>query len=114
MAGANGDLLIVIMIRPHSKFTRKGADLYIDMPITGRTGSPWNEHHCTRTLNDKVSYKVPAGTQPNTMFRLKAKGIKDLKSKKMGDLYVKVLVKIPTNLTEEQRDLIEKLDKTMK
>ncbi|MBR0596682.1 DnaJ C-terminal domain-containing protein [Sinanaerobacter chloroacetimidivorans] len=111
--GANGDLIVEIKIRPHSKFTRKGSDLYIDMPIT-LTQAALGTSIVVPTLKDKVSYKVPAGTQPNTVFRLKGKGIKGLKSKKMGDLYVKVLVKIPTNLTNEQIDLLEKLDKTLK
>ncbi|MEL7654934.1 MAG: DnaJ C-terminal domain-containing protein, partial [Bacillota bacterium] len=99
-------------IEPHSKFTRKGPDIYIDMPITV-TQAALGTSIIVPTLKDKVSYKVPAGTQPNTIFRLKGKGIKDLKSKKIGDLYVKVLIKIPTNLTNEQRDLLEKLDNTL-
>lgn len=108
--GLNGDLIAVIHIKPHSKFTRKGSDLYIDVPITV-TQAALGTSITVPTLKDKVSYKVPAGTQPNTMFRLKEKGIKDLKSKNTGDLYVKILIEIPTNLTKEQRDLFEKLDK---
>lgn len=111
--GPNGDLIVVISIKPHSKFTRKGPDLYIDMSIPF-TQAALGTNIIVPTLRDKVSYKVPAGTQPNTTFRLKEKGIKDWKSKKTGDLYVKVLIKIPTNLTMEQRDLLEKLDNTLK
>lgn len=110
--GANGDLFVEIKIKPHGKFTRKGSDIYVDMPITV-TQAALGASIIVPTLRDKVSYKVPAGTQPNTLFRLKEKGIKDLKSKKPGDLYVKVLVTIPTNLTNEQRDLLEKLDRTL-
>ncbi len=110
--GANGDLIIVIQIRPHSRFTRKGADIFIDMPITV-TQAALGRSIVVPTLKDKVSYKIPSGTQPNTIFRLKGKGIKSLKSKKMGDLYVKVLLKIPTHLTDEQKALFEKLDKTL-
>ena len=111
--GANGNLIVEIVIRPHSKFTRKGPDIYIDMPITV-TQAALGAKIIVPTLREKVSYKVPAGTQPNTMFRLKGKGIKDWKSKRTGDLYVKALVKIPANLTAEQRDLFEKLDNTLK
>lgn len=111
--GRSGDLIAVIHIKPHSKFTRKGSDLYIDVSITVAQAA-LGASIIVPTLKDKVSYKVPAGTQPNTVFRLKEKGIKGLNSKKIGDLYVKVLVKIPTDLTKEQRDLLEKLDQTLK
>ncbi|MDD3168109.1 MAG: DnaJ C-terminal domain-containing protein [Eubacteriales bacterium] len=111
--GGSGDLIVAIKVKPHSRFTRKGADLYIDMPVTV-TQAALGTSIIVPTLRDKVSYKVPAGTQPDTLFRLKGKGIKDLKSKKSGDLYVRILVKIPTNLTEQQRDLLEKLGNTLK
>lgn len=110
--GANGNLIVEINVRPHSRFTRKGSDIYIDVPIT-LTQAVLGTKIIVPTLRDKVSYNIPAGTQPNTLFRLKGKGIKDLKSNKVGDLYVKVLVKIPTNLTAEQRDLFEKLENTL-
>jgi molecular chaperone DnaJ len=110
--GADGDLIVQINVQPHSRFTRKGLDLYIDVPVSV-TQAALGASIIVPTLTDKVSYKVPAGTQPNTVFRLREKGIKDSKKKKIGDLYVKVLVKIPTNLTKEQRDLLEKLDSTL-
>jgi curved DNA-binding protein len=106
--GQNGDLIVVINVQPHSRFTRKGPDLYIDVPITVPQAALGAEI-IVPTLTEKVSYKVPPGTQPNTVFRLRGKGITDSKNKKTGDLYVKILVKIPTNLTKEQKDLLEKL-----
>lgn len=111
--GPNGDLLIEVKIRPHGKFSRKGADLYTDVPIPF-TKAALGTSIIVPALKEKVSYKVPAGTQPDTLFRLKGKGIKDLKSKKTGDLYVRVIVKIPATLTNEQRELLEKLDRTIK
>lgn len=111
--GPNGDLIVLINIQPHSRFIRKGLDIYIDVPVTV-TQAALGASIIVPTLTDKVSYKVPAGTQPNTVFRLRGKGIKNSKSRKTGDLYVKVLVKIPTNLTDEQKDLLEKLDNTIK
>lgn len=111
--GPNGDLIAVIHVKPHSKFTRKGADLYIDVSITVAQAA-LGASIIVPTLKEKVSYKVPAGTQPNTVFRLSGKGIKGLKNKNPGDLYVTVHVKIPTELTQEQKDLLEKLDKTLK
>ena len=79
--GASGDLIVVIKIKPHVRFTRKGSDLYVDMPITV-TQAALGASIIVPTLRDKVSYKVPAGTQANTVFRLKEKGIKGLKTKK--------------------------------
>lgn len=111
--GPNGDLIVLINMQPHSRFTRKGLDIYIDVPVTV-TQAALGASIIVPTLTDKVSYKVPAGTQPNTVFRLRGKGIKNSKSRKTGDLYVKVLVKIPTNLTDEQKDLLEKLGNTIK
>ena len=111
--GPNGDLIVLISIQPHGRFTRKGLDLYIDVSITV-TKAALGAEIIIPTLTDKVSYKVPPGTQPNTVFRLKGKGITDSKNKKTGDLYVRILVKIPTNLSKEQKDLLEKLDDTMK
>ncbi|MDD2504288.1 MAG: DnaJ C-terminal domain-containing protein [Clostridia bacterium] len=110
--GADGNLIVEINVRPHSKFTRKGSDIFIDVPIT-LTQAALGTKIVVPTLNEKVSYNVPPGTQPNTIFRLKGKGIKELKSKRIGDLYVKVLVTIPAELTAEQRDLFEKLEKTL-
>jgi len=109
--GPNGDLYVVISVEPHPLFTRKGNDLWLDMPITFSQAALGDEI-IVPTLKEKVSYKIPAGTQPETIFRLKGKGIKSLKSSKVGDLYVKVTVEVPTKLTGEQRKLIEKLGET--
>ena len=65
------------------------------------------------TLKEKVSYKIPAGTQPDTVFRLKSKGIKSLRTSKYGDLYVKVILEVPTKLTNEQKKLISKFGETL-
>lgn len=111
--GSSGDLIVTVNVQPHSRFTRKGLDLHTDVSIS-MTQAALGAGIIVPTLTDKVSYKVPAGSQPNTVFRLRGKGIKDSKSKKTGDLYVKILVKIPTNLTKEQKELLEKLADTMK
>jgi molecular chaperone DnaJ len=110
--GANGDLIIEVHVRPHNKFTRKGADLYTDVPITFIQAA-LGTNIIVPTLKEKVSYTVPAGTQPNTMFRLKGKGLKALKNKKQGDLYVKVLVEIPKHLTPEQTNLLKQFEQTL-
>ncbi len=111
--GSNGDMIVLINVQPHSRFSRKGLDLYTDVPITV-TQAALGSEIIVPTLTDKVSYKVPAGTQPNTVFRLREKGIRDSRNKKTGDLYVRILVKMPTNLTKEQKELFEKLADTLK
>ena len=59
------------------------------------------------TLGDKVKYKLPAGTQPGTVFRLKGKGIRELRSNRYGNLYVKVDVEVPTKLSSKQKKAIQ-------
>ena len=66
------------------------------------------------TMEEKVTYKIPAGTQPGTTFRLKGKGVKSpTVSSIVGDLYVKVLLEVPTKLSAEQRRLLKEFDEGM-
>ena len=78
----------MINVRPHELFERRGQDLWLEIPITFNQAALGDEI-VVPTLEEKVSYKVPAGTQPDTVFRLKGKGIKSVRSNKKGDLYVK-------------------------
>lgn len=106
--GPNGDLYVVLSVQSHPLFTRKGTDLWLEMPITFSQAA-LGDDIIVPTLKEKVSYKIPAGTQPETVFRLKGKGIKSLRTSKFGDLYVKVTLEVPTKLTGEQKKLISKL-----
>lgn len=106
--GPNGDLYVVVSVQPHPLFTRRGTDLWLEIPITFSQAA-LGDDIVVPTLSDKVSYKIPPGTQPETVFRLKGKGIKSLRSSKVGDLYVKVTLEVPTKLTGEQKKLISKL-----
>ena len=110
--GPNGDLYLVMEVAPHKLFKRKGNDLWIEMPITF-TQAALGDELIVPALSEKVSYKIPAGTQPETVFRLKNKGIKSLRSGKPGDLYVKVNLEVPTKLTSKQKKLIEELGESM-
>ena len=110
--GPSGDLYVVISVQAHPLFLRKGTDLWLDMPITFSQAALGDEI-IVPTLKEKVSYKIPAGTQPETVFRLKGKGIKSLRTSKMGDLYVKVTLEVPTKLTSEQKKLIGKLGESL-
>jgi molecular chaperone DnaJ len=106
--GPNGDLYVVVSVQSHPLFTRRGTDLWLEIPITF-SQAVLGDDIVVPTLKEKVSYKIPAGTQPETVFRLKGKGIKSLRTTKVGDLYVKVTLEVPTKVTGEQRKLIEKL-----
>ena len=60
-----------------------------------------------KDLQDKkIKYKVPAGTQPGTVFRLKGEGVKSLRTNKKGDLYVRVFIEVPTKLSKDQADYL--------
>ena len=104
--GPSGDLYIVLSVSPHRLFKRKGDDLWIEMPITFSQAA-LGDSITVPTLSEKISYKVPAGTQPDTVFRIKGKGIKNVRSGKPGDLYVQVSLEVPTKLSNEQKALIK-------
>lgn len=110
--GPDGDLYIVINVRPHKLFERRGQDLWLEIPISFNQAALGDEI-VVPTLEEKVSYKIPAGTQPGTVFRLKNKGIKSVRSNKLGDLYVKVTLEIPTKLNTKQKKAIEAMGKAV-
>ena len=109
-AGANGgpagDLYIVLQVEPHEIFQRTGDDLRLDMPISFDQAA-LGTTIIVPTLSEKVSYKVPAGTQPGTVFRLKGKGVKSVRGNRYGDLFVKVTLEVPTKLSSEQKKAIK-------
>ncbi|MDR0854277.1 MAG: molecular chaperone DnaJ [Clostridiales Family XIII bacterium] len=104
--GPAGDLYVVIRVEPHEIFTRSGNDLKIDIPITFEQAT-LGDTIIVPTLNEKVKYKVPPGTQPNTVFRLKGKGVKSLRGNKHGDLYAKVILEVPTKLNGDQKKKVK-------
>lgn len=110
--GPAGDLYIVLQVKPHKVFKRSRADLYLEIPISFDQAALGAEI-VVPTLEGKVSYKVPAGTQPGTTFRLKDKGVKYLKREAKGDLYVKVNLEVPTKLNHKQKKAIEDMGKVV-
>ena len=103
--GPDGDLYIVINVAPHKIFERRGQDLWLEIPITFDQAA-LGDDIIVPTLEGKVSYKVPSGTQPDTIFRLKGKGIKSVRGNRKGDLYVKVNLEVPTKLNSKQKKAI--------
>ena len=107
--GPNGDLYIVVTVRPHKLFKRDGTNLYLDMPISFTTAALGGEIDVP-TLNGTVKYTVPEGTQNGTEFRLRGKGIPQVRSSYVGDLIIRVRVEVPTKLTEKQKELLRQFD----
>ena len=106
--GLYGDLYIAMTVKPHKLFKRKGQDLWLEIPVSFAQAALGDEL-IVPTLSEKVSYTIPAGTQPETVFRLKGKGIRSLRGNKMGDMYVKVILEVPIRLNSKQKKLIEEL-----
>lgn len=104
--GPPGDLYIVLSVSPHKLFTRKGNDLWLEIPITF-TQAALGDNIVVPALQEKISYKVPPGTQPGTVFRIKGKGVANVRTGRPGNLYVQVNVEVPTKLTGAQKELIK-------
>lgn len=105
--GPKGDLYITFHILPDGHFIRKGNDLYSKLEIDLFTALLGGEA-IVETLNGKIKVKIKAGTQNGAKIRLKGKGFPIYKEEdKFGDFYAEIMVKIPTDLTEEQRTLFE-------
>lgn len=104
--GQPGDLYILINVAPSKQFTRKGNDIYIDTNISMGKAALGTEI-TVPTVDGDVKYTIPAGTQSGTLFRLKGKGIPRVNSEGRGDQYVKVIVDIPKNLNEKQKEALK-------
>lgn len=104
--GPQGDLYVVISVSPHRIFKRDGYDVICEMPITFVQATLGDELEIP-TLEGKVKYKMAEGTQSGTIFRLKNKGIVNPKGYGKGDQYVKVIIEVPTKLSEKQKDILK-------
>lgn len=108
--GPPGDLYIVFHVRDHEFFERDGDDIYCEMPITFAQAALGDEVEVP-TLHGKVKLKVPAGTQTGTKFRLRGKGVPNVRGHGIGDQHVIVRVVTPTKLTERQKELLREFAK---
>ena len=107
--GPNGDLLIVVNVRPHKLFKRRDYDMYLDLPITFTQAALGAEVDIP-TLDKPVKYNIPEGTQPGTVFRIKGEGIPYLRGSGKGDLYVTAKVEVPRKLSDHQKELLRQFD----
>ena len=111
--GVNGDLLVEIAIRRHPIFTRRNMDVLCEVPITF-TQAALGAQIDVPTIDGKVKYEIPEGTQTGKEFILRDKGIPDVNNpRRRGDHRFTVVVETPTHLTKEQKDLLRQLDGTM-
>ncbi|HEX6179176.1 MAG TPA: DnaJ C-terminal domain-containing protein, partial [Thermoanaerobaculia bacterium] len=106
--GPAGDLYVFISVREHEKFTRRDYDIHSEHAISF-TQAALGAEVKIETIDGKETLRVPAGTQPNQVFRLRNKGVQFLDGTGRGDHYVHVSVRIPSSLSEEQRRLLEQL-----
>jgi molecular chaperone DnaJ len=100
--GPSGDLYVVLHVKAHEIFQRDGDDLLCEVPV-GFVQAVLGADIEVPTLDGKATLKVPAGTQPGTMFRLKGKGVKNIQGYGHGDLHVRINVEVPTHLSAAQK-----------
>lgn len=107
--GQAGHLYLKIRVAPDSRFERKGDDLYTTVPVDLYTAVLGGQAR-VNTLSGQVNLKIPAGSQNGQTIRLRGKGMPKLRQKdQYGDLYARLDVRLPTNLTDKQRELFEEL-----
>jgi molecular chaperone DnaJ len=111
--GPPGDLYVVLEVKEHAFFERRGADLYCTIPVSITQATLGTELQVPG-LNGEERLKIPEGTQSGAVFRLKGRGLADPRGGGKGDLYYHVRVLTPTKLTREQRKLIEELGASLK
>ena len=111
--GQKGDLYITVKIKKHSIYTRKGNNVLCEIPITITQATLGAELEIPMVDGSKEKYKIPEGTQTGTKFTIRNKGFKSINSNSSGDFIFTVVVQTPKRLTKEQRELLEKLAKTM-
>lgn len=108
--GPTGDLKVVVDIKPHPYFKRDGYNVWYEKHVS-MVQAALGDELTVPTLDGNVKYNMPAGTQPNDVFKLKGKGIQKLNSVGRGDQLVRIIVDIPKNLSEEQKQLLMQFDK---
>ena len=109
--GPAGDLQLIIGIKPHKLFTRKGADMFIDIPVSF-TQAALGAEIDVPTLEKPIKHTIPEGTQPGDRFRIKGAGIPFIRSANKGDLYVTIKVEVPKKLSDKQKELLKIFDES--
>ncbi len=103
--GPAGDLVVDVAVRPHPVFERDGYDLYCDVPVTFAEAALGAEIDIP-TLEGKIKYTIPEGTQSHTQFTLRGKGIQIVNTQKKGDLIFRVIVEVPRGMNSSQKEAL--------
>lgn len=107
--GPAGDVNVTVSVRPDPLYERDGFDVWCDIPIT-YAQAVLGDEITVPTIDGKVSYNVPEGTQPGTVFRLRNKGIQYVNGRGRGDQYVRLNIEVPRNLSAKQKDALKAFD----
>ncbi|HLY63901.1 MAG TPA: DnaJ C-terminal domain-containing protein [Chloroflexota bacterium] len=107
--GPRGDLYLVVTVQPHPTFDRKGNDLYVEVPVPLSKAVLGGEVSVPTLKGTQLSMTVPPETQNGRTFRLGGQGLPALRSEDKGDLYAKLRVILPTNLSARERELFQEL-----
>lgn len=110
--GPSGDVNVTVTVRPDPLFERDGFDVWCEIPVTFPQAVLGAEV-TVPTIDGKVTYNIPEGTQPGTVFRLRNKGIPYINGKSRGDQYVRVVLEVPTNLNNKQKDALKDFDQQL-
>ncbi|MCA8940237.1 MAG: molecular chaperone DnaJ, partial [Planctomycetes bacterium] len=102
-----GDLLVDINVRPHHTFKRREADVYMRLPV-GFAQAALGAKMEIPTPRGEATLKIPAGTQPNSLLRLRGEGFPEVNGRGKGDLMIEVAIEVPKKLSEEQKELLRK------
>lgn len=111
--GPRGNLYVVVNVKPHEVFRREANDIVIDLPINMAQAALGDEIEVP-TVDGPVTLKVPAGTQPGRVLRIRGKGVPYLRDHGRGDQQVRISVTVPTKLSDEQRELLKMLAESLK
>jgi molecular chaperone DnaJ len=106
--GPPGDLYVFIEVEEHEVFTREGDDIICEAPITFPQAALGAKVKVP-SLTGSVELDIPAGTQSGTLMRMRGLGLPNIRTGRRGDQIAQVIVEVPTRLTPEQRELLEKL-----
>lgn len=112
-SGATGDLYVIINIQDHSIFKRVDNDVHLDLPLNF-VDAIMGTSVDIPTLTGKASLKIPAGTPSGQLFRLKGKGFASVNGPGAGDMLVRIVIDVPKELTDEQKDLLKKFSASLK
>lgn len=104
--GPAGDLYVFLQVKEHEIFSREGDDLQCEVPVSFVQATLGSEIEVP-TLQGRATIRIPAGTQPGTVLRLKGRGVKNLQGYGQGDLHVRVQVEVPTQLNSDQRQKLQ-------